>query len=105
MFEYHVHEIFEVSHNRIRSGFETNSIGTQNRQTRNRSLNTWNLPTEIDRLDSHAIILINALCKWGVLPTDELICERDEKTFKNFYNQRADHHIFGNGEIIDLIYN
>ena len=81
------------------------SIGTQNRQPKNRSLNIWNLPTENDRLDSQAIILINALRKWGVLPTDELICELDENFFQNLYHQIADIYNFGNGESIDLIYN
>ena len=66
--------------------------------------NIWNLPTENDRLDSRAILLINTLRKWGVLPTGELICEMDEFFFQNFYHQIADLHIFGNCEIIDLIY-
>ena len=84
VFEYHVFEIFKFSLNQIPNGFKTLSIGTQNRQTRNRSLNIWNLPTENDRLDSRAIILINALRKWVVLPTDELICGMDEKFFSKF---------------------
>ena len=45
------------------------------------------------------------MLKWGVLPTDELICEMDETFFfQNFYHQIADLYI-GNGELIDLIYN
>ena len=63
--------------NSTKDGIETLSIGTQNRQTRNRSLNMWNLPTENDRLHSRAILLIIALRNRGVLPTDELICEID----------------------------
>ena len=81
-FEYHVYEILKFSLNQIRNGSKTLSIETQNRLTRNRSLNIWNLPTENNRLDSRAIILINALRKWGVLPTDELICEIDGKKSK-----------------------
>ena len=72
----------------IRNGFKTLTIGTQNRQTRNKSLNIWN-PTENDRLDSRAIIIINALRKCGVLLSDELICEKDEKKIQNFYHQIA----------------
>ena len=105
VFEYHVYEILKFLLNQIRNGFKTLSIGTQNRQTRNRSLNIWNLPTENDRLDSRAIILMNALRKWGVLPTDELICEMDQNVFLNFYHQIEDLYIFGNDELIDLIYN
>ena len=104
VFEYHVYEILKFSLNQIRNGFKTLSIGTQNRQTRNRSPNIWKLPTKNYRLDCRAIILINALRKWGVLPTDELICEMDEKFFQNFNHQIADLYIFGNGELIDLVY-
>ena len=75
---------------------------TQKRQTRNGSLNIWNRAGENDRLDSRAIILINALRKWGVLFTDELICEMDENCFRNYYHQIADLYIFGNGDLIDL---
>ena len=63
VFEYHVYEILKFSPKQILKGFETLSIGTQNRETRNRSSNNWNLLTENDRLDSRAIILINALRK------------------------------------------
>ena len=104
VFRYHVYMILKFSLNQIRNGFKTPSIGTQNRQTRNRSLNVWNPPTENDRLDSSAIILFNALHEWGVLPTDEPICEMDEK-IQNFYHQIADLHISGNGELFDLIHN
>ena len=39
---------------------KTLSFGTQNKQTRNKSLNFWSLTTENDRLDSRAIILNDA---------------------------------------------
>ena len=61
VFEYHVYEILKFPLKQIRNGFETLCIGTQNRQTRNRSLNSWNFPAENDRLDSRAIPLINVL--------------------------------------------
>ena len=80
VFEYHVYEIFKFSLNQNRAG-------------------------ENDRLDSRAIILINALRKWGVLFTDELICEMDENCFQNYYHQIADLYIFGSGDLIDLICN
>ena len=105
MFEYHVYEVFKFSLNQIRNGFKSLCIGTQNRQTRNGSLNIWNRAGENDRLDSRASILINALRKWGVLFTDELICEMDENCFRNYYHQIADLYIFGNGDLIDLICN
>ena len=57
VFEYHVYEIFKFSLNQIRNGFKSLCIGTQNRQTRNGSLNIWNRAGENDRLDSRAIIL------------------------------------------------
>ena len=57
-----------------------------------------------DRLDSRAIILINALRKWGVLPCDNTICDMEETKFQSFYHQISDLYIFGNGELIDLIY-
>ena len=105
VFENHVYEIFKFSVNQIRNGLKTlSSIGTQIRQTRNRNLTISNLPTENDRLDSRAIILITALRKWGVLPTDELICEMKQFCFQNFLHQIAGLYIFGKGEMIDLIY-
>ena len=36
------------------------------------------------------MVLIIALLKSGVLPTDELICETDDNFFHNFYHQIAD---------------
>ena len=105
VFEYHVYEIFKFSLNQTRNRFKSLCIGTQNRQTRNGSLNIWNRTGENDRLDSRAIIPINALRKWGVLFTDELICEMDENCFQNYYHQIADLYIFGNGDLIDLICN
>ena len=103
VFEYHNYEIFKFSLNQIRNGFKSLCIGTQNRQTRNGSLNIWNRAGENDRLDSRAIILINALRKWGVLFT--LICEMDENCFQNYYHQIADLYIFENGDLIDRICN
>ena len=105
VFEYHIYEVFKYSINEIRNGFKNLKIGAQTRQTRNRSLNVWNFAAKTDRLDSHAIILMNALRKWGVLPSEENICEMDEKQVQNFYHQISDLYIFGNGELIDLLYN
>ena len=105
VFEYHIYEVFKYSINENRNGFKNLKIGAQTRQTRNRSLNVWNFAAKTDRLDSHAIILMNALRKWGVLPSEENICEMDEKQVQNFYHQISDLYIFGNGELIDLLYN
>ena len=50
VFEYHVYEIFKFSLNQTRNRFKSLCIGTQNRQTRNGSLNIWNRTGENDRL-------------------------------------------------------
>ena len=55
-------------------------------------------------LDRRAIILMNALRKWGVLPSDKIICEKDDKQFEKWYHQTSDLYIFGNGELTKLIY-
>ena len=47
---------------------------------------------------------MNALRKWGILSSEKSICEMDEKQFQKFYHQISDLYIFGNGELIDLIY-
>ena len=54
------------------------------------------------RLESRAIILINVLRKWSVLPSGKEIHEMGEKHFQIFYHQIAD--LFGYGEINDLIH-
>ena len=41
-------------------------------------------------LNSRAILLTNALRKWGVLPSDEKLCEMDKKLFKKWHHQIAD---------------
>ena len=104
VFEYHIYEIFKYSLDQIRNGFKNLNIGAHTRQTRNRNQNIWNSAGKNDRLDSRAIILMNALRKWGVLPSDKVICEMDEKQFHKFYHQISDLYIFGNGELIDLIF-
>ena len=54
-----------------------------------------------DLLDYRAILLTNALRKWGVLPPDKI----DEKQYEKLYHQIADLYIFGNDELINIIYN
>ena len=104
VFEYHIYEILKFSLNQIRNGFKNLNIGTRNRQTRNRNQNIWNFTGKNDRLDSRAIILINALRKWGVLPCDNTICDMEATKFQSFYHQISDLYFFCNGELIDLIY-
>ena len=104
VFEYHLYEIFKFCLSQVRNGFKKLNIGTQIRETRNRSRNIWNFAGGNDRLDSRVILLMNTLRKWGVLPSDKQICEMDGKQFEKFYHQIADLYIFGNGELIDLIY-
>ena len=54
--------------------------------------------------DQRAIILMNTLRKWGVLLSDKMICEMDNKQFGKWYHQTSDLFIFGNGEFTKLIY-
>ena len=103
--EHHLYELFKFSLDQIRNGFKILYIGIQNRQTRNKNLNIWNLAEKNDLLDYRAIILTNALRKWGVLPSDKNMCETDEKQYKKFYPQIADLYIFGNDDLISIIYN
>ena len=104
VFEYHIYEILKYSLNEIRNNFKHLKIGAHSKQTRNRNLHIWNYAAKNDRLDSRAIILMNALRKWGVLSSEKSICEMDEKQFQKFYHQISDLYIFGNDELIDLIY-
>ena len=71
VFELHFYELFKVSLDQIRSVFKIFNIGVQNRQTRNKNLNIWNFVEKNDLLDYRAILLTNALRKWGVLPPDK----------------------------------
>ena len=71
VFEYHIYEVFKYSINEIRNGFKNLKVGAQSRQTRGRNLNVWNFAAKIDRLDFHAIILMNALRKRGVLLSEK----------------------------------
>ena len=82
VFEYHIYEVFKYSINEIRNGFKNLKIGAQSRQTRNRSLNVWNFAAKTDRLDSHAIIQINALREGGVLPSEKIYVKWMKSRFK-----------------------
>ena len=72
--------------------------------TRNVSFNIWNFSEKNNMLDQRAIILMNALRKWGVLPSDKMICEMDDKQFEKWYHQTSHLFISGNGELTKLIY-
>ena len=45
-------------------------------------------------LDSQAIILMNALRNWGVLPLDKLICAMDDKQVEKWYHQTSGLYFF-----------
>ena len=47
---------------------------------------------------------MNALRNWGVLPSDKMICEKDDKQFEKWYHRTSDLYVFGNGELTKLIY-
>ena len=104
VFEYHIYELFKFSLAQIRNGFQNLTIGIQQRHTRNVSFNVWNFSEKNDMLDQRAIILMNALRKWGVLPSDKMICEMDDKQFEKWYHKTSDLYIFENGELTKLIY-
>ena len=97
-------ELFQFSLAQIRNGFHNLTIGIQQRQPRKVSFNLWKISGKNYMLDSRAIILMNALRKWGVLPSDKLICEMDDKQFETWYHQTSDLYIFGNRELMKLIY-
>ena len=45
-------------------------------------------------LDFRAILLMNALRKWGVLPSNKIMCEMDDKQFEKWYHQTSDLYFF-----------
>ena len=73
VFEYHNYEVFNYFISEMRNGFKNLKVGAQSRQTRNRNLNVWNFAAKTDLQGSHGKTLMNALCKWGVLPPEKKI--------------------------------
>ena len=98
-FEYH-YELFMFSLTQIRNDSQKLTVGIKLRQTRNVSFMTQKVSNKNDLLVSRAIILMNALCKWGVFPSDKLICEMDDKQIEKWYHQTSDLYV----EATKLIY-
>ena len=70
VFEYHIYELFKFSLALIRNVFQNLTIGVQQKQTRKVSFNIWKFFYKIDILDSRPLVLMNALRKWSVFPSD-----------------------------------
>ena len=104
VFELHIYELVKYSLSQIRNNFEILDIGSQQKDTRNREKNIWNYAANNDVLDFRAISLINTLRKWGVFPSDHEVNEMKDEQLRNFQHRIADLYIFGNGELVDLIF-
>ena len=104
VFELHIYELLKYSLSQIRNIFEISDIGSQQKDTRNREKNIWNYAANNDVLDFRAISLINTLRKWGVFPIDHEVNEMKDEQLRNFQHRIADLYIFGNGELVDLIF-
>ena len=50
------------------------------------------------------INLINTLRKWGVFPSDHEVNGMRDEHLQNFQHRNAVLYIFGNGELVDLIF-
>ena len=53
-------------------------------------------------LHSRAIILMNAFRKWGALPSDKMICDKDDKQFEKWHHQTTDLYILEMGNLRSL---
>ena len=104
VFELNIYELLKYSISQIRNNFEILDIGSQQKDTRNREKNIWNYAANNDVLDFRAISLINILRKWGVFPSDHEVNEMKDEQLQNFQHRSADSFIFGNGELVDLIF-
>ena len=104
VFELHIYELLKYSISQICNNFENLDIGSQQKDTRNREKNIWNYAANNDVLDFRAISLINILRKWGVFPSDHEVNEMEDEQLGNFQHRIADLYIFGNGELVDLIF-
>ena len=103
-FELQLCELLKYSLSQIRNNFEIRDIGSQQKDTRNREKNIWNYAANNDVLDFRANNLINTLRKWGVFPSDHEVNEMKDEQLRYFQHRIADLYIFGNGELVDLIF-
>ena len=104
VFELHIYGLPKYSLSQIRNSFEIHDIGSQQKDTRNREKNIWNYAAKNDVLDFRAISLINTLRKWGVFLSDHQVNEMKDGQLRNFLHKIANLYIFGNGELVDLIF-
>ena len=104
VFELHIYELLKYSLSQKRSNFKVLNIGSHLKNTRNWEKSIWNYAANNDVLDFCAITLINTLRKWGVFPCDHEVNEMKDEQLRNFQHRIADLYIFGNGELVDLIF-
>ena len=104
LLELHLYELNKSSLSQIRSNFEFIDIGSQQKDTRKREKNIWNYAANNDVMDFRAISLIHTLRKWGVFAKDHEVNEVKDEQLRNFQHKIADLHIFGNGELVDLMF-
>ena len=103
-FELHLYELLKYSLSQTRNNFEILDIRSQQKDTRNREKNIWNYAANNDLLDFRSISLINTLRKWRVFPSDHEVNEMKDEQLQNLQHRIADLSIFGNGELVDLIF-
>ena len=104
VFVLHSYELLKYSLSQIRNNFEILGIGSQQRDTRDREKNMWDYAANNDVLDFRAISLINTLRKWGVFPSNHEVNEMQNEQLRNFQHKIAELYIFGNGELVDLMF-
>ena len=104
VFELHLYEHLKCSLTQIRNKFEILDIGSQQKGTKNREKNIWNYAANNDVLEFCAISLINTLRKRGIFPSGHEVKKMKNERLRNFKHKIADLYIFGNGELVDLIF-
>ena len=107
VFELHIYELLKYSISQIRNNFFLFLIPSYRvpaERYKKQGKNIWNYAANNDVLDFRAISLINILREWGVFPSDHEVNEMKDEQLRNFQPRIADLYIFGNGELVDLIF-
>ena len=94
-------DVSQVFLEQFRSGSKTLVIGTQIRQTRNKSPNIRNFTDKNDILHSRTVVLMNAQRERNVLYADQMIRGMVEKQVEKIHQDIADLYIFW---LVDLTY-
>ena len=104
VFELLSYELPKYSLPQIVNNFKIFDLGSQQRDTRDREKNIWNYAANNDALDFRAISLIKTLRKWGVFLSNHEVNEMKNEQLRNFQHKIAELYIFGNGELVELIF-